>query len=230
MTPLVVIQSMATRRLLERLAPLFSRRTGRDVVLRAMGGVEAARLILAGEPADLVILAADPMARLAEEGLLLADSLRDVARAEMVAAVPAGAPLPDLTTPDAVRDAIVAAGRVAYSTGPSGDHLMALCRAWALAVDPPRFVLAPPGVAVGTLLARGEADLGFQQRSEFVGLPGVAVVGPLPRGVHATTMFTAGISRTSRQAAAAGDLLDDLVSSRADAEKIALGLEPAESR
>jgi molybdate transport system substrate-binding protein len=224
---LVVLQSMATRRLLEQVAPAFARETGRDLALRPMGGVEAARLVRAGGPADVVILAAASMRQLAAEGFVKAGSLRDIARAEMVVAVPAGAPRPDLSSGEAVRQTILSARRVAYSTGPSGDHLLALCAAWGIPADGDRFLKAPPGVPVGSLLARGEADLGFQQRSELVGVAGVDIVAALPSDVQATTTFTAGISATCRRAGLARALLDLLTSPLADDIKWTLGLEPA---
>jgi molybdate transport system substrate-binding protein len=167
------------------------------------------------------------MRQLAAEGFLEEGSLRDVACAEMVAAVPAGAPRPDLANGEAVRQAILSARKVAYSTGPSGDHLLALCAAWGIPTDGDRFLKAPAGVPVGSLLARGEADLGFQQRSELTGQAGVDIVAALPADVQATTTFTAGVSATCRRPDLARVLLHILTSPFADAVKRAIGLEPA---
>ena len=75
------------------------------------------------------------------------------------------------------------ARRICYSTGPSGDHLKALCETWGLANSVlARALVAPPGVPVATLVANGDADLGFQQLSELIGQPGIEIAGPLPPG------------------------------------------------
>ncbi|MFO1150571.1 MAG: substrate-binding domain-containing protein [Alsobacter sp.] len=226
MDALVVLQSMATRRLLEQVVPAYSLQTGTQVVLRAMGGVEVARLVRSGESGDVVILAEPALRSLAEDGLVLRDSLRCVARAEMVAATPAGRQRPDMSSGDAVRRAIMAADKVAFSTGPSGDHLMALCAAWGIPTDAGRFVKAPAGVPVGSLLAEGAADLGFQQRSELLGVPGVEIVGSLPPDVAATTAFLGGIAAGCRAPRAAADLLGALASPGLVELKRGLGLEP----
>jgi len=84
------------------------------------------------------------------------------------------------------------APRIAYSTGPSGTALMALFERWGIAGEiGSRLVQAPPGVPVASLLARGEAELGFQQLSELIGFEGIALIGPLPPEVQITTVFSA---------------------------------------
>jgi molybdate transport system substrate-binding protein len=142
-------------------------------------------------------------------------------------AVPAGARRPDLTSGQAVRDAVLAARKIGYSTGPSGRHLTNLFERWGIAATiAPRTVEAPPGVAVGTLVARGDVDLGFQQLSELMHLPGIDVVGTLPPEIQEITVFSGAVCVSSARHAAAKALLAFCTSPAADAAKRDHGMEP----
>ena len=222
------VSSMATRLILAELARRYEA-SGRGAVdIRSMGGVEAARLVRAGETADVVVLASKVMAELETEGHLVAGSIRPFARSGMAVAVRAGGGRPDIGSGDAVRRAIMAAGKIGYSTGPSGDHLLKLCEGWGLLPAlSERMIKAPPGVPVAKLVADGEADLGFQQLSELLNAPGIEIVGPLPPEVQATTVFAAGVSAKSGQAEESQALIAFLASAEADEVKRAHGMEPA---
>ena len=117
------------------------------------------------------------------------------------------------------------AQKICYSTGPSGDHLKALCEKWG--VPPERVLIAPPGVPVATLVANGDADLGFQQLSELIGQPGIEVVGPLPPEIQAVTVFSAGISTMSPDPEGARAFVAYLASVETDGAKRRHGMEPA---
>lgn len=226
--PVAALSSMATRHILADLAAAYERRSGRPVAVEPMGGVEAARLVRAGKIIDLVILASGVMEQLELEGHLLPGSRMGFARSGVAIAVPSGARQPDISDEEAVRQAALTASRICYSTGPSGDHLVQLMRRWGIGdVLAQRAVQAPPGVPVGTLLARGEADLGFQQLSELLHMPGIQVVGTLPPEIQAETVFTIGISSTSSQPAEARALASYLTSPEADMAKRHCGMEPA---
>jgi molybdate transport system substrate-binding protein len=222
------ISSMATRRVLAELAESYGGRTGRRVVIEAVGGVEAARRVRAGEPTDVVVLASSVMERLEAEGHLVPGSRADVARSGMAVAVRAGAPRPSLENGEAVKRAILDARRICYSTGPSGDHLKRLWERWGIAeAASQRALQAPPGVPVGALVAQGDADLGFQQLSELLHLPGIDIVGPLPPEVQAVTVFAAGVASMSSQPDAARAFVAYLASPEAEAAKRRHGMEPA---
>ena len=117
------------------------------------------------------------------------------------------------------------AQKICYSTGPSGDHLKALCEQWG--VPSVRVLVAPPGVPVATLVATGDADLGFQQLSELIGQPGIEVVGPLPPEIQAVTVFSAGISTISADPEGARAFVAYLASSKTGDAKRRHGMEPA---
>jgi molybdate transport system substrate-binding protein len=221
------ISSMATRLILGELAQRYEARTGFKVAIRSMGGVDAAEKVRAGEATDIVILAAGPMKKLEAEGHLVAGSIRGFTRSGMAIAVRAGAPRPDIGDEEAVRRAVMAAGRVCYSTGPSGDHLLQLCAKWGIAADDARLVKAPPGVPVGSFVAQGDADLGVQQLSELIHVKGVAVIGPLPPEIQNVTVFAAGVASVSRQPDQTAALIAYLASPETEAVKREQGMEPA---
>jgi molybdate transport system substrate-binding protein len=222
------LSSMATRHILADLARDYELRCGINVDIRSMGGVEAAKLARARERMDIVVLASKVMESLEAEGHIARGSIRDFARSEIGMAVPAGARRPGVENGTAVRQAMIEARRLCYSTGPSGDHFKALCEKWGLADSVlARALKAPPGVPVATLVAQGDADVGIQQLSELIGQPGIEVVGPLPPEIQAVTVFSAGVSTTSAEREAANALVAYLVSAEARDAIRRHGMEPA---
>jgi molybdate transport system substrate-binding protein len=199
--------------------------------MESVGGVDAARRVRAGEAFDFVVLASTAIEALAAEGRIDPRSRIDFARSGIAIAVKAGAPHPEIGDEAAIRQAVLAANTIGYSTGPSGVHLVRLFGRWGIAETiAPRMVQAPPGVPVGTLVARGEVELGFQQRSELIHVPGVDVVGELPPEIQAITTFSAAACTASTRHAAANAWLRFLASSEADAAKRRHGMEPIDPR
>ena len=221
------ISSMATRLILGELAQRYEAATGVKAAILAMGGVDAAKRVREGEATDIVILASGPMAKLEAEGHLVAGSIKGFTRSGMAIAVRAGAGRPDIGDEQAVRRAVLTAGKVCYSTGPSGDHLLQLCERWGIAADSNKLLKAPPGVPVGSLVAEGKADLGFQQLSELIHVPGVDVLGPLPPEIQSVTVFAAGVSSMSAQPKQTEALIAYLASPETAEVKRAQGMEPA---
>ena len=220
------ISSMAMRHVLAELCVTYEQQSGQAVAVVAVGGVDAARRVGDGEAFDFVVLAADAIARLAASGRVDARSRTDLARSRIAIAVAAGAERPGIDDEGTVRDAVVRARAVGYSTGPSGDHVIRLLERWGVRDDvAPRLVQASPGLPVGTLLASGDVDLGFQQLSELMGVPGVDVVGPLPPPIQQATIFSGAICKTARQVEAVRSLLAFLASPQADAAKRRHGME-----
>ncbi|CAE6839555.1 substrate-binding domain-containing protein [Paraburkholderia haematera] len=222
------VSSMATRQVLVELVEEYGRLSGRRVVIESVGGVAAARRVQEGEPFDIVVLAADAIDRLATAGRIDPVSRVDLARSRVAVAVAAGATQPEIGTEAALRDAILAARSIGYSTGPSGSHLSRLFERWGIAETiAPRIVQAPPGIPVGALVARGDVELGFQQLSELIHVPGIDVIGSLPPEVQIITTFSAAICTASRQRDASRALLSFLGSPAAASAKLRHGMEPA---
>ncbi len=196
---LKIISSMATRRVLSELIDGFRRGSNPAVEIESVGGVDAAKRVRAGERFDLVMLAADVMAKLEAEGHIAAGSRADFVRSPMAAAVRSGTAHPDISNEGAIKAALLGSQTIGYSTGPSGAHLLTTLKAWGLnpEAEPARFVQAKPGVPVAQLVARGEAEIGVQQLSELLDEPGVDVVGLLPAPVQLVTTFSIGVGAHS---------------------------------
>jgi molybdate transport system substrate-binding protein len=221
------LSSMATRHILTDLAKAYELMNGIRVDIRSMGGVEAAKLVRAGEATDIVVLASKVMKGLEAEGHIVKGSIKDFVRSEIAIAVPAGAPRPQVGSEQAVRQAMLEARRICYSTGPSGDHLKALCEKWGVADSVlGRALVAPPGVPVASLVARGDADLGFQQLSELIGQPGIEILGPLPPEIQAVTIFSAGLSSACHERDAARAVVAYMASAETGDTKRRYGMEP----
>jgi len=227
--PLQGISSMATRQVLADLAAAWQAQGGAAVAIESVGGVDAARRVQAGEEAfDVVFLASDAIDRLQAAGRVAADGKVDLMRSSTVAAVRAGAPHPDIGTEDALRAAVLAAPSIGYSTGPSGVALQALFARWGIADEvKQRTVQAPPGVPVGTLIARGEVALGFQQRSELIHVEGIDILGPLPADIAIDTVFSGGVVAGTPHADTVRRLLAFMASPDAAGAKRRQGMEPA---
>ncbi len=221
------ITSMATGRALTALANQYAGPRGITVVIESVGGVDAARRVAAGEPFDLVVLAADAIDALAREHHVDATSRVTICESAVAVAVAPGNPLPRLKTPDDVRRLVEEAPRIAYSTGPSGRFLKSLLEQWGIAdAIANRLVLAPPGVGVGTLLARGDADVGFQQASELVHVKGIGFAGELPAAIQQRTAYCGALCATGGNRANARDALAWFASPDAAATLRSHGLIP----
>ncbi len=227
-TALCGISSMATRQLLAELSADYTRRAGRQLAMQSVGGVDAVKRVQAGEAFDVVVLASDAIDKLIASGHLVAGSKVDLVRSPVAIAVRAGAPQPDLGSEEAVRQAVLTASSISFSTGPSGVFLTKLFERWGITQTiASRLVQAPPGVPVGTLVARGDVELGFQQLSELMHLDGITVVGTLPPAIACITTFSAALCQGSRQSDAVREMLHFMTSIDAAATKRRQGMEPA---
>jgi len=218
---------MATRLLLAELLADWQAQGGAAAAMESVGGVDAARRVQAGEAFDLVILAAEAMAKLDAAGCLAPGSRVDLVLSGTSVAVPAGAALPDISSEAAVRAAVLAAPSLSYSTGPSGVALARLFERWGIAEQiKGRILTPPPGTPVAQLLAQGQVALGFQQLSELIHAPGIAIVGPLPADIAIDTVFTGAVGQGSARLDDARALLAFMASPQAAAAKRRQGMSP----
>ena len=227
-TRITGISSMATRLLLKELTDRYERDSGIRVVIESVGGVDAAKRVQAGEGFDLVVLASDAIDKLIAAERVVAESKVDIAKSGVAVAVKAGALRPAIDSEDALRDTVRNARTIGYSTGPSGVQLAKRFEQWGIAAEiKDRIVQATPGVPVGSLVAKGEVELGFQQLSELLNVEGIDVIGPLPEAVQVLTIFSAATCAGSRNFDAVRELLKFMTSKDADEAKRRHGMEPA---
>lgn len=180
------------------------------------------------EDADVVILARSALDRLAAEGKVTPGTQVDLGLSKIAVAVKAGAPIPDISTPEAVRATLIAAKSVAWSDSASGVYIQATMLdklGIADQIRPKGRMI--PATPVGEIVARGQAEIGFQQLSELKPVKGIRIIGLLPDSLQKVTAFSGGIVAYSARQQPARALLDYLSSSKADAVIRESGLELA---
>jgi len=189
-----VIASAAVKEVVLDLIPAFAMSSGHKVTTIWAGTEAITKRISGAEVVDIVLIAAPNIDKLVSEGRLFAGSRADVAKSGIGVAVRAGQPRPDISSGEAVKKAVLAAKSVAYSSGPSGFYLADLFKKMGIAEQiKDKVKQTPSGVQVGEVVARGEADLGFQQVSELLHLKGIHYLGPLPADIQHITVFSAGL-------------------------------------
>jgi molybdate transport system substrate-binding protein len=224
------ISSMATRQVLARLTEMFQQRTGWHIRMESVGGVDAARRVQSGEAFDVVILGSEAIDKLIAAGHVLPGSRVDIVCSPIAIAIKNGAKKPDIKRASSLKEALLAAPSIGYSTGPSGVYLAQLFEKMGIAEPLRRKTLVPPpGVPVGSLVAKGEVALGFQQRSELINMEGIELLGNLPEEVAYITTFSAGIptQASDHSKTAIEQFLAFANSSEATPIKQAQGMSPA---
>ena len=221
-----VLAPNAVKEAVSAAARNHERATG-DRVTLAWSGTEAiTRRVTEGEVVDVVVNAAQNFVRLAAEGKL-ADPPTDFARSHIGVAVPRGVPAPDIATPETLREALLAARSIAVSSGTSGRHMVEVFARLGIADRVAAKTLQPPsGAQIAGLVARGEADLGFQQVSELRHAADVHYLGPLPAGLQQYTVYSGAVHALSRQAESARAFVGRLRSPEARGATEESGLEP----
>ncbi len=181
-----------------------------------------------GEPVDVVIVADAVLVELIKDGTILAESHTPLARSAIGLAVRAGAPKPDISSVEALKRTLLQAKSVAYSASVSGQYISTeLLRELGIADQVAgKCRRAEGGERVGAVVARGEAEIGFQQISELLPVPGIAHITPLPAEVQRVSVFSAGVAQNTRDSKAAYALIRFRSSPEAAGAITKSGLEP----
>ncbi|WP_342618533.1 substrate-binding domain-containing protein [Rhodoferax sp. GW822-FHT02A01] len=217
------------------LAPGFEARTGHKLVAvwgPSMGETSGAipKRLERGEPIDVVIMVGDALDKLVQQGRVEDTSHRLLANSKIGVAVPAGSAKPNVSTVEGLKQALLNARSIAYSDSASGEYLSKVLF--------PRLGIADqikgksrmiPAEPVAQVVARGEADLGFQQVSELLPIPGIDFIGEIPEETQQLTPFSAGIVANSKEHAPAQALIDYLTSNEVAPTIRKTGLTPAAS-
>jgi len=217
------------------LIPQFERATQNKIVVAATsmgtGPNSIPSRLQRGEPVDVVIMADAALVNLVKDGKVLAESHVALARSSIGMAVRAGGPQPDISSVDALKRALLQAKSIAYSASVSGDYLSTeLFQRLGIADQIIRKSRRIEGERVGAAVARGEAEIGFQQISELLPVPGIDHVGPLPPEVQRVTVFSAGVAVGTRISEAAYALIRFLASPEAAHAITKSGMEPIAPR
>ena len=222
------------------LVPAFEKSTGHRVVTTrgpSLGDSPEAipTRLKRGDPADVVIGVGASLDELGRQGLVRADSKVNLARSEIGMVVRAGAPKPDIGSVDALRKTILDANSIAYSDSASGIYLSTVLFARLGVADQvagkSRKVRGPPaGEQVAEVVARGEAEIGFQQVSELIHVAGVTFVGALPGDLQQETFYSAALATAAREPEAAQTLIRFLSSPEAAPTIVKAGLAPTTGR
>jgi len=222
---ITVMASAAFKEPYLELVPGFERASGHKVANIWVPSVQMMSRLKGGEAVDLVILSAASLDELIKAGIV--SERFDLAKSGVGVAVKAGAPKPDISSGEAVKRAVVAARGIAYSTGPSGIYLMELFQRMGIAEEIKSKVKQVQGEPAGGVVARGEAEIAFQQVSELLPVPGIDFVGPLPADIQQITVFSAGLHVAAKQPDAARALVKFLTAPAAAPVIRKKGMEPA---
>ncbi len=214
------------------LIPQLEQLTGKNIVTVTTsigtGDTSIPNRLKRGEVADLVIVADGVLRQFIADGYVQHEGATVIARSMMGFAVRAGAPDPKIRTADDLRKALLAAKGIGYSASESGKYYTTeMVQRLGIADQVlPKSRLVGSGERVGTVIARGELDFGFQQMSELLPVPGIAHVTPLPPELQKVSNFTAGVGANSPDPALARKAIALLASKEVHAAIAASGLEP----
>jgi molybdate transport system substrate-binding protein len=214
------------------LVPEFERATGHTVLTAygpSMGTTQNAIPVRLerGEPVDVLIMVGYALGDLAKQGKVVPDSRVDLVKSPIGIAVKSGAPKPDISSAETLKRALLAAKSVAYSDSASGVYVSTeMFGKLGIADEMKDKARKIPATPVAEIVARGDAEIGFQQISELLPVAGVDIVGPLPPELQKITTFSAGIATLSKEPDAGKALIKFLASPAASAVIVKSGMEP----
>ncbi len=222
-----VLSTQATEEAYRELVPQFEKASGHKVTTIFTGTLDANKRLAAGETYDLLIMSGPSIDEHIKGGKVVAGSRVDLAKSGVGIGVKAGAPKPDIGTVEALKKTLLAARSIGYSTGPSGIYVTGLFQRMGITDEiKGKLKQTPTGVFVGSVIASGEAEIGFQQVSELSHFADVDYVGPLPADVQQFTMFSSGIVAGAKEADAAKALVKFVTTPAAASAFKKRGMEP----
>lgn len=205
---IAVISTTSPKEALIEIVPLFERASGHKVNITYGAGSEMGGQIRSGATGDLLIAPGELVGPLIKEGRVLARSVVNFARSGSSVAVRAGAPKPEISSPEQFRDALIAARTVSFSRGVSGLLFLKMIARLGIADRiKEKAVMPQPGELVGAVVARGDAEMGIQQLSELIFVPDIDIVGPLPRELQEEIVYGASMLLGIKQPEAAKEFV-----------------------
>ena len=223
-----VLSTQATEEAYRELVPQFEKASGHKVATTFTGTLGAMKRLADGETYDLLIMSSSSIDELIKSGKIVRGSRVDFAKSGVGVAVRKGAPKPDISSTEALKKTLLAAKSIGYSTGPSGNYIVSLFEKMGIGDQvKPKLKRTPTGVFVGSIIASGDVEIGFQQVSELMHFAGIDYLGPLPADVQYITIFSSGVQAGAKQEDAAKALVKFITAPAAAAVIKKHGLEPA---
>jgi molybdate transport system substrate-binding protein len=223
-----VIGSTAMTEFIEAVIPIFERESGHRVKATFLSGSVLPVRVKEGAPADLIVTTPESIDDLVKAGKVMAGSRVDFVRSSAGVAVRAGARKPDIGTPDAFKNALLAAKSVGISKGPSGFYMLSLLERLGIAeAVKAKAVFTEPGQRVGLVIASGQAEIGVQQITELLAMAGIDYVGPLPPALQTTIIYATARASNAKETAAADAFVKFLSSPAVVPSARKMGLDPA---
>jgi molybdate transport system substrate-binding protein len=225
-----IVSSVALTPVLREIAPAFEGATGNKLNIEYGLAAELKKRVLEGEAADVAILILPMMEDLQKQNKLVTGSLARVGGTPVSVAFRAGAPQPDISSVDAFKRTLISAKSIVYSDpakgGASGVYFARILERLGLTQELKPKTILVPGAQAAEVVAKGEAELGIAQASEILPVSGARSAGPLPGELASTTVFSAGISATSKSPEAAKAFIQFLTGAAAAPVLKAKGFEP----
>jgi len=227
-----VLSAAGFRYVMTDLGPKFERATGHKLAITFAGLGASVKRVQDGETFDVVIIPRQGIDDFVRDGKAAAGDVTVVARSGFGVAVRKGAPIPDISSPEALKRTLLAAKSITYGNpaqgGPDGIHFAKVLSRLGIANEMKSKTVFPKTAGlVGVLVANGEAELGVQQIQNLISVAGIELVGPLPGDLQGTVVFAAAIMGSARDAAASKALVNFLRTPEAATVIKAKGLEPA---
>ncbi|AMN45256.1 molybdate ABC transporter substrate-binding protein [Rhodoplanes sp. Z2-YC6860] len=227
-TEIQLLASTAMREALDALVPQFEKESGHKVTISFYPAATLVLKVKDGAPADIVMTTPDNLTALTNTKHLVDGTRVDFAHSRVGVAVKAGAPKPDIGTPEALKATFLAAKSIGVSRGPSGVHLLGQMAKLGIADQVKAKMVQPDlGVRVGTLVAEGKAEIGVQQVGELLPIKGIVFLGPLPSELQTVIVYGMARSANARQWDAASMLVKYLTAPTVGPTLKTIGLDPA---
>jgi molybdate transport system substrate-binding protein len=222
-----VLSALGIKAVMEELIPRFERATGHRLAVTFAPLGALVKLVQGGETADVVIIPRQGMESFVNDRKVVAGSVIMIASSGMAVAVRKGAPRPDISTPEALKRALLAAKSITYGRGAGSEHIEKVLARLGIANDVKAKTVRGQAGDSGVRVANGEAELGMSLLQVLIPVPGIDIVGPLPGELQDRLVFAAAIMPGARNTAVSKALLDFLRTPEAAEVFKAKGLEPA---
>ena len=228
---LKVMSTVALTPTLDELTPKYEKSSGNKLVIVYSTIAELKKRIEAGETADVMVLSRPALNDLQTQGKVSEGSIANVGSSYVAIGIRAGAPKPDISTAEKLKEALLATKSISYADpakgGASGVYFAKVIDRLGIADQMKAKTVLVPGAQAGELVAKGEVEMGVAQASEIAAVPGAQVVGPLPGDLNSAIIFAVGIGSASKDPAAAKSLIELLTGPTGAAVLKSKGMDPA---